>query len=196
MTATRRQACWAGSCVAVCGLGGLGSHVAVALARSGVGELLLIDDDRVDLSNIHRQQYTLSQVGQYKTEAMRQTLQGVAPDCRVTTHTIRFCEEDLPLLAKADVVCEAFDTPENKAMLVGAVLEGLPDCDLVAASGMAGLQSGNDIRTRRVSRRFWLCGDERTDVAEEGRLYAPRVMLCAAQQALTILQILAGEWKE
>ena len=63
--------------VAVCGLGGLGSNVAIALARAGVGSLMLIDFDRVDLSNLHRQQYSVSQLGMYKTDAMNQTLQGL-----------------------------------------------------------------------------------------------------------------------
>ena len=63
--------------VAVCGLGGLGSNVAVALARSGVGHLHLLDFDRVELSNLNRQQYKVSQLGQPKPLALRDNLQEI-----------------------------------------------------------------------------------------------------------------------
>lgn len=185
-----------GSTVAVCGLGGLGSNLAIALARSGVGRLLLVDFDRVDLSNLHRQQYKASQLGRLKTEAMAENLGEIAPYTALELHTLRITEETpLPaLLGRAEVVCEAFDAPESKAVLVNGVLEQLPESYLVAASGMAGLGSPNAIRTRRVGKRFYLCGDGVSDVEEAGSLFAPRVMLCAAHQAQTALRILAGEY--
>ena len=65
--------------VAVCGLGGLGSHIAEALARAGIGKLILIDFDYVDVSNLHRQQYKATQVGKSKTEAMEENLKEIAP---------------------------------------------------------------------------------------------------------------------
>ena len=75
--------------VAVCGLGGLGSNVAIALARAGVGRLHLIDFDRVDLTNLNRQQYTVEQLGQYKTQALAETLRRIAPYCEILTDTVR-----------------------------------------------------------------------------------------------------------
>lgn len=60
--------------VAVCGLGGLGSNVAIALARAGVGKLILIDFDCVDVTNLHRQQYKASQVGEAKAVALPENL--------------------------------------------------------------------------------------------------------------------------
>ena len=57
--------------VAICGLGGLGSNIAVALARAGVGELLLLDFDTVDMSNLNRQQYFPDQLGQPKAHALK-----------------------------------------------------------------------------------------------------------------------------
>ena len=182
------------STVAVCGLGGLGSHIALALARAGVGKLILADFDRVDASNLHRQQYALGQVGQYKTEAMRENILTVAPETAVEIHTLRLTEENVPsLLGGADVICEAFDRPEEKAMLTEAVLTGLPEAYLVAASGMAGLHPANAIRTRRLTPRFYLCGDGVSDVADYPKLFEPRVMLCAAHQAHMTLRLLAGE---
>jgi len=182
--------------VAVCGLGGLGSNIAIALARAGIGKLLLIDFDRVDITNLHRQQYKANQIGRYKTEALAENLLEIAPYAKVETVTVKITEENLvDILKGADIVCEAFDNAESKAMLVNGVLEQLPHCYLVAASGMAGMDTPNTIKTRKVMKRFYLCGDEVSDVTDTIGLVAPRVMLCAAHQAHTVLRILAGEYE-
>ena len=181
--------------VAVCGLGGLGSNLAIALARAGIGKLLLIDFDRVDITNLHRQQYKATQVGLYKTEALAENLWEIAPYTEIRPVTAKITAENLTVLLKdADIVCEAFDRAEAKAMLVNGVLEQLPDCYLVAASGMAGMDTPNTIRTRKIMKRFYLCGDEVSDAADTIGLVAPRVMLCAAHQAHTVLRILAGKY--
>ena len=182
--------------VAICGLGGLGSNIAIALARAGIGKLILIDFDRVDITNLHRQQYKANQIGLYKADALAESLSEIAPYTEIKTVTAKITEENFAdLLKGADVVCEAFDNAEAKAMLVNGVLEQLSDCYLVAASGMAGMDTPNTIRTRKVMKRFYLCGDETNDVADTIGLVAPRVMLCAAHQAHTVLRILAGEYE-
>ncbi|MCI9487261.1 MAG: thiamine biosynthesis protein ThiF [Lachnospiraceae bacterium] len=182
--------------VAVCGLGGLGSHIAAALARAGIGKLILVDHDRVDVGNLHRQQYGASQVGRFKTEALAENLKEMAPYVELEIHTVRVGEENgVALLDGADVICEAFDDARCKAMLANLVLERLPEKYLVAASGMAGFGSPNGIRTRRVAERFYLCGDGTSEVADGVGLAAPRVMACAAHQAMTVLRILAGEFE-
>ena len=182
--------------VAVCGLGGLGSNIAIALARAGIGKLILIDFDSVDITNLHRQQYKANQIGLYKADALAENLLEIAPYTEITAVTAKITEENFAdLLKRADVVCEAFDNAEAKAMLVNGVLEQLPDCYLVAASGMAGIDTPNTIQTRKVMKRFYLCGDEKNDVADTIGLVAPRVMLCAAHQAHTVLRILAGEYE-
>ena len=183
-----------GAKVAVCGLGGLGSHIAVALARAGVGALSLIDFDKVDLSNLNRQQYKASQIGREKPLALAENLSEINPYLGLECHTLRLTPENIPaVLQGADVICEAFDKAEEKAMLVNTVLERLPQAIVVAASGMAGLGPGNAIRTEKVGKRLYLCGDGQSDVEEAGSLFAPRVMLCAAHQALAVLRVLAGE---
>ncbi len=182
--------------VAVCGLGGLGSNIANTLARAGVGKLILIDFDRVDITNLHRQQYKAAQIGLLKTDALADNLLEIAPYVEIETVTTRITEDNLTsLLGNADVICEAFDNPETKAMLVNGVLENLPDRYLVAASGMAGLETPNTIHTRRITKRFYLCGDEKSGAAETIGLVAPRVMLCAAHQAQTVLRILAEKYE-
>lgn len=180
--------------VAVCGLGGLGSNIAIALARAGVGHLHLIDFDRVDLTNLNRQQYAVGQLGQYKTDALRETLSLVSPYCDVTCDTVRVTDENLPdLLRNEDYICEAFDRAEAKAMLVSGVLEHFPEKYLVAGSGLAGLGSANTIQTRRVSQRFYLCGDGTSDSSVGLGLVASRVLVCAAHEANMILRLIAGE---
>lgn len=180
--------------VAVCGLGGLGSNIAIALARAGVGHLHLIDFDRVDLTNLNRQQYAVGQLGQYKTDALQETLSLVSPYCDVTCDTIQVTEENLPdLLKTEDYICEAFDRAEAKAMLVSGVLEHFPEKYLVSGSGLAGLGSANTIQTRRVSQRFYLCGDGTSDSSVGLGLVASRVLVCAAHEANMILRLIAGE---
>lgn len=182
--------------VAICGLGGLGSNIAIALARAGIGKLLLIDFDRVDITNLHRQQYKANQIGCYKADALAENLSEIAPYTEIQAVTAKITEENFTdLLKDVDIVCEAFDKAESKAMLVNGVLEQLPDCYLVAASGMAGMGTPNTIRTRKITKRFYLCGDEESDVADTIGLVAPRVMLCAAHQAHTVLRILTGEYE-
>ena len=182
--------------VAVCGLGGLGSNIAISLARAGIGKLILFDFDRVDITTLHRQQYKANQIGKYKTEALSENLKEIAPYTGIESHTVRITEDNAAeLLNDADIICEAFDNAECKAMLTNLVLEIMPDKFLVAASGMAGFGSANTIQTRRVSKRFYLCGDGASDVSDAGSLVASRVMLCAAHQAHTVLRILAGEFE-
>ena len=150
----------------------------------------------VDITNLHRQQYKVNQIGLYKADALAKNLLESAPYTEITAVTAKITEENFAdLLKGADVVCEAFDNAEAKAMLVNGVLEQLPECYLVAASGMAGMDTPNTIRTRKVMKRFYLCGDEVSDVADTIGLVAPRVMLCAAHQAHTVLRILAGEYE-
>lgn len=180
--------------VAICGLGGLGSNIAVALARAGIGKLILIDFDRVDLTNLHRQQYKTAQIGMQKTEAIAENLKEIAPYTEVCAHAVRVTEANAAqLLREAQIVCEAFDGAEAKAMLVQQVLETMPDKFLVSASGMAGLGSANEIRTRKIGNRFYLCGDGHSDINSGIGLFSARVMLCAAHQAHTVLRILADK---
>ena len=180
--------------VAICGLGGLGSNIAISLARAGIGKLILIDFDKVDITNLHRQQYKANQIGMNKTDALRNNLLEIAPYIGIASHTVRITEDNaVEILKDANIICEAFDNAECKAMLTNLVLEIMPNKYLVAASGMAGFGSANSIRTRKITSKFYLCGDERSDVQSEGSLVSSRVMLCAAHQAHTVLRILAGE---
>ena len=180
--------------VAICGLGGLGSNIAVSLARAGIGKLILIDFDRVDITNLHRQQYKADQIGMYKTEALTENLREITPYISLEIHTERITEENAKtLLIDADIICEAFDSAEAKAMLTEIVLAEMKGKYFVAASGMAGLYDANRIKTRKITSRFYLCGDEESDVSDGIGLVSSRVMVCAAHQAHTVLRILAKQ---
>ena len=107
-----RQKAFSNATVAVCGLGGLGSNVSISLARAGVGKLILMDFDRVDITNLHRQQYKAAQLGRPKVEALAENLREIAPYTELELHDVKITEENAPaLLAEADVVCESFDNP-------------------------------------------------------------------------------------
>ena len=182
--------------VAVCGLGGLGSNIAIALARAGIGKLILIDFDKVDINNLHRQQYKVSQVGMYKTEALRENLAEINPYLETEIQTVCVIEENAKeLLKDCDIICEAFDNAECKAMLTNLVLEEMLEKYIVAASGMAGMGSANSIHTRKVTKRFYLCGDEISDASDGIGLVSSRVMLCAAHQAHMVLRLIANEFE-
>ena len=176
--------------VAVVGLGGLGSNVAMWLARLGVGHLLLYDFDKVELSNLNRQYYFLEDVGKYKAEALLAKLQQVNPYGDYQSKVARLTEANLEeLLAPAHIICEALDKAEAKAMLVNGVLEKFPDKYLVAASGLAGLEDSASMTVRQITPRFYLCGDGHSDF-HELPLCGARVGLCAAQEALTIARLI------
>ena len=161
-----------------------------------MGHLILIDFDRVDITNLHRQQYKASQIGRYKTDALAENLREIAPYVKLTTHTQKISEENYAgLLSQADVICEAFDDAGAKAMLVNGVLETMPEKYLVSASGMAGLGPANTIKTQKITKHFYLCGDGVSDVADGMGLVSSRVMLCAAHEAHAVLRILAEEYE-
>ena len=182
--------------VGICGLGGLGSNIAITLARAGVGKLILIDFDKVDITNLHRQQYKSSQVGMYKTEALRDNLAEINPYLESEIQTVCVTEKNAKeLLKDCDIICEAFDNAECKAMLTNLVLEEMPEKYIVAASGMAGMGSANSIHTRKVTKRFYLCGDEISDASDGIGLVSSRVMLCAAHQAHMVLRLIANEFE-
>ena len=180
--------------VAIAGLGGLGSNVAFALARIGVGHLHLIDFDVVDITNLNRQQYFTEHIGMYKTDALKPQLLRINPYLDIRTDCVKVTEENLPELFQNDsIICEAFDRPEAKALLVNGILEHFPEKKLVSGSGMAGYGSSNSIRTRKVTSNFYLCRDETTEPSAGNGLMAPRVAICAAHEANMITRLLLGE---
>ena len=150
----------------------------------------------MDITNLHRQQYKASQIGMYKTDALAENLREINPYIEFEAQTERITEGNaVKFLQDAYIICEAFDDAECKAMLTNTILSELPDKYLVAASGMAGMGVTNSIKTRRITSRFYLCGDETSEVSDGIGLVAPRVALCAAHEAHTVLRILAKQFE-
>lgn len=180
--------------VAVAGLGGLGSQVAVMLARCGVGTLHLIDCDIVEPSNLNRQVYRICHLGKRKVDALREELKTIQPYCRVLTTHIRMDENNaVDVLRDDTLIIEAFDDATAKAMLVNTLLTQTKDKVVIAASGMVGYGDSNDIRTERVTRRLYICGDGTSDLADGLALMAPRVMICAGHQANMAVRSILGK---
>lgn len=182
------------SCVGIAGAGGLGSNIAIALARVGVGTLIIADFDLVEPSNLNRQQYFIDQIGLPKVTALKDNLLRINPGVKVEALHQRVTADNLTsLFAPVDVLVEAFDAAEQKALLVSNFLSKVADKPLIAASGMAGYAESNSIRTQKISERFYLCGDG-TTAAEPGcGLMAPRVGIAAHHQANAVLRLLLGE---
>ena len=125
----------------------------------------------------------------YKTDALKEELLQINPYLDIRTDCIRVTENNLPeLFAEDPIVCEAFDSPEAKAMLVNGILEHFPQAFLVSASGMAGYGDSNRIQTRKITDHFYLCGDGIAQTGPGYGLMAPRVALCAAHEANCIAQ--------
>lgn len=179
--------------VGIAGLGGLGSNIALLLARTGVGHLVLVDDDVVEPSNLNRQQYAIRHLGMAKTDALAGQIQDINPYIHVETHCVRITQANaVELFQPCSIVCEALDNPECKSMLVTTLLER-ENVYVVAGSGMAGYGPANDIVTRKKFSRLYVCGDGVTAAQNGVGLMAPRAMLCAAHQANAVLRLLLGE---
>ena len=184
------------SVVGIAGLGGLGSAIAIALARIGVGRLILVDFDVVEPSNLNRQQYFVHQIGMPKVEALQKNIATINPYVKIQTYHEKLDRNNVERIFKeAEVVVEAFDRAEEKAMLINAVSEKMPDKYIVAASGVAGYGDNNEIKTVRFSSKIFIVGDQKTAAQPGVGLMAPRVGIAAHHQANTVLRILLGEEK-
>ena len=179
--------------VCILGLGGLGSNVAVLLARSGIGYLKLIDFDVVEASNLNRQQYRISHIGIKKIEAIKTIIKEINPFVEIDTFDIKVDRENiLSVVEDIEIVVEAFDRAETKAMAIEELLTNKNKI-VISASGMAGLGSANEVITRKIKENFYLIGDNYSDYEEYSGIMSTRVMLCAAHQANIVLRLILGE---
>ena len=160
-------------------------------ARSGIGELLLVDFDTVDVTNLNRQMYLIPQLGKPKAEALPEILYQINPYLTYRSVCIKVTPDNVKeLFSEYPIVCEAFDKPDQKAMLVRELLMQCPKTIVVSGNGMAGYADANEIRTCQVMKRLYVCGDQSTDVGNGIGLIAPRVAVCAAHEANKVLQLI------
>ncbi|HUT29255.1 MAG TPA: sulfur carrier protein ThiS adenylyltransferase ThiF [Sedimentisphaerales bacterium] len=180
--------------VGIAGLGGLGSTVSAALARSGIGRLIIADFDSVEPANLTRQHYFTDQIGKSKVDCTTENLSRINPDVQVTAHREKLNAANVPVIfAAADVIAECFDRAEEKQMIVETVLNKMNKPVIVTVSGLAGYGNSNAIQTRRISKRLILVGDGQSGIDREPVLMAPRVWIAACHQANAIVEVIINE---
>ena len=177
--------------VGIAGAGGLGSNCAVALARSGIGTLVIADFDIVEESNLNRQYYFIDQIGLRKVIALKENLSRINPDVSVVTHQNKLNRSNISkIFSDCDVVVEAFDRSEMKEMLIETLQSEMPGTPLVIGSGIAGWGENETIRYRKVDNTLFVCGDEAVEISDNMPPMAPRVGIVANMQANVVIEIL------
>lgn len=181
--------------IGIAGLGGLGSNVAVSLARIGVGNLVLIDFDIVEKSNLNRQYYFLKHVGMHKTEALKEIILNINPSVSLEIKTTKISKNNIIELFKdVDILVEALDDPKEKALLINIFLKNFEHKKIVAASGISGYSSSNSIKTKKVLKNLYVVGDENIKSNSDNKLFlAPRVAIVANHQANMVLRLILGK---
>ena len=180
--------------VGIAGLGGLGSCVATALARVGIGTLVIADYDVVEPSNLNRQHYLIRHIGMKKTEALQEILGQINPYINIDAYDIFLDDSNLPrVFAKAQILIECLDRAEAKSMLIASAAQNLPRATVIGASGLAGFGASNLIQTTRINDKLFIVGDLVAGAAPGRGLMAPRVGIAAHHQANLAMAILLGE---
>ncbi len=182
------------ACVGIAGLGGLGSAVAIALARIGVGRLILADFDVVEPSNLNRQQYFVDQIGLLKADALRANLMRINPYVEYVTHPVKLTADNIhPIFGAVQVMVEAFDRQDQKVLLMRVFGARCPGVPLVAASGLAGYGREATIGVRKMGKSLYVVGDLETGARPGCGLMAPRVGIVAHMQANLAVRLLLGD---
>jgi sulfur carrier protein ThiS adenylyltransferase len=177
--------------VGIAGAGGLGSNCAVALARSGVGTLVISDFDIVEESNLNRQYFFTDQVGMMKTIALKENIARINPDVFVVIHQKKLDKINIPeIFSGCDVIVDAFDRSDMKEMLIEIVHLKMPGTPLIVGSGVAGWGKFEAIRQRKIDDTLYVCGDESSEASENLPTMAPRVGIVANLQANVVIEIL------
>jgi sulfur carrier protein ThiS adenylyltransferase len=183
--------------VGIAGAGGLGSNCAIALARSGIGTLVIADFDIIEQANLNRQYYFINQTGMLKTAALKENISLVNPGTKVVVSNEKLDSSNIPLIfSGCDVIVEAFDRDEMKEMIIETVQKTMKGIPLVIGSGLAGWGKNEQIKFRKIDDTLYLCGDESTVAGDDLPPMAPRVAIVANMQANTVIEILMKRYRE
>jgi sulfur carrier protein ThiS adenylyltransferase len=178
--------------VGIAGCGGLGSNAAIALARVGIGSLILADCDKVEESNLSRQYFFCDQIGFYKAIALKENIRKVNPSVEVRAHVIELSPTIIiDLYSQCDIILEAVDKAEMKEVIIESVQTAFPQKPLVSGVGMAGWGGNESITTTR-SGRLYIVGDRQSEATEENPPLSPRVAIVANMMANIALEFLMG----
>ena len=179
--------------IGIAGAGGLGSNIAVSLTRAGIGKLVIADFDKIEPSNLNRQQFFIDQIGMPKVIALLENLNKISPFTQYQVHEIKLDEENIPFIYKdVDIMVEAFDKAEMKTMLIETWLTHFPNKPIIAASGLAGWGKNELLHSRKID-NLYICGDEITDLQTGISPMAPRVGIVANMQANLVLELILNE---
>ncbi|WXR60581.1 sulfur carrier protein ThiS adenylyltransferase ThiF [Peptostreptococcaceae bacterium AGR-M142] len=178
--------------VAIAGLGGIGSNVALSLARVGVTNMLLLDFDIVEPSNINRQVYSIVDIGSKKTKALKRHIESINPYIKLNIIDKKLEKEDVNEIFKDyEIIVEAFDDPKYKSILVEELL--LSKKKVVACSGMAGYFDSNLIKTKKINENLYICGDFVNEAKEFSGLMSPRVMITAGHMSNIVCDLIINK---
>jgi sulfur carrier protein ThiS adenylyltransferase len=181
--------------VGIAGCGGLGSNCAVALARVGMGKLIIADFDTIEASNLNRQCFFKDQLGQNKAFALKDIIGRIDEKVYVEAHDLFLTETNITeLFSECDVIVEAFDKAEMKMMIIETVIEKMPEKPLVCGVGLAGWGSNEAIGLKKYD-NIYICGDRELETSAQFPPLAPRVGMVANMQANVVLEILLGKMK-
>jgi len=176
--------------IGIAGCGGLGSNCAVSLARSGIGQLVIVDFDKVESSNLNRQFYFKDQIGEKKVDALQENIRRINPEVVVQTYNEKLNEHNiLKIFENCEIIVEAFDLAEMKHLIIESILQHYPEKYIVSGVGLAGWGKSNDLRVRSAGKLI-ICGDETLEVTEALPPLAPRVNIVANMQANEVLNLL------
>jgi len=179
--------------IGIAGLGGLGSNVAISLARAGIGRLVLVDFDIVEKTNLNRQYYFLDQVGKKKTLSTKENIRRVNPTIDIQTFDEKLIKGQMEKrFTDVDIVIEALDNAVTKTNLIEEILTKLPNKKIISASGVSGYGNSDRIKTSKLGNLF-LCHDEEALSSEKDVLTAPKVALIANWQANIALELILGD---
>ncbi|HOI31279.1 MAG: sulfur carrier protein ThiS adenylyltransferase ThiF [Bacteroidales bacterium] len=177
--------------IAIAGCGGLGSNAAVALARAGIGKLLLVDFDLVEPSNLYRQYFFCDQIGTFKTDALAENIHRIDNSIELETKNIKLDElAVIQLFSDVDLVIEAFDQAAEKQMLLEAMLVNFPEKPFIMGNGMAGYGNFEAIKQLQWDKQVYICGDFTNEISEDNPPLAPRVGIVANMQANLAMELL------
>jgi len=176
--------------VGIAGCGGLGSNCAVALARVGVGKLIIADFDKIEESNLNRQYFFWDQIGKVKSDTLKENIDRINPNVEVISHDVWIDESNFEdLFKECDLVIEAFDSPESKEMIGKAMNKFFSDKTLIMGIGISGWGQNDSIKATRYDNLI-ICGDQVSEVSDENPPLAPRVGIVSNMQANVALEIL------
>ena len=180
------------SSVGIAGVGGLGSNIAISLARAGIGRLVIVDFDTVEEGNLNRQYYFRDQIDMVKVDALKENIKRIDESVQVEVfnHKLTKGKMNKPF-HDVDVIVEALDLAETKTAFIEEIMQKLPNKPLVACSGVAGYGNIGRIKSNKLG-NLYMVYDEKAKDSEKDVLTAPRIVLMANWQANIILEILLG----